>query len=68
MKKGTPHVIGAQVNNYLVRTAQMQVEMRRKAVVLERVKQVSDNCERKQEMHGKQIQHVGKLRIPQIGD
>jgi len=55
MKKGTPHVIGAQVNNYLVRTAQMQVEMRKKAVVLER-------------MHGKQIQHVGKLRIPQIGD
>jgi len=37
MKKGTPHVIGAQVNNYLVRTAQMQVEMRRKAVVLGRL-------------------------------
>jgi len=28
---------GAQVNNYLVRTAQMQVEMRRKAVVLGRL-------------------------------
>jgi len=28
---------GAQGNNYLVRTAQMQVEMRRKAVVLGRL-------------------------------
>jgi hypothetical protein len=58
MKKETPHVIalsGAQGNNYLLRTAQIQVEMRRKVVVLER-------------MHGKQIQHVGKLRIQQIGD
>jgi len=55
MKKETPHVIGAQGNNYLVRTAQIQVEMRRKAVVLER-------------MHGKQIQCVGKQRIQQIGN
>lgn len=52
MKKETPHVIGAQGNNYLVRTAQIQVEMRTKAVVLERV-------------HEKQIQHVGKPRISQ---
>jgi hypothetical protein len=40
MKKETPHVIalsGAQGNNYLLRTAQIQVEMRRKAVVLERM-------------------------------
>jgi len=52
MKKGTPNVIAlsrTQANIYLVRAAQIQVEMR-KAVVLER-------------MPEKQIQLVGKQRI-----